>query len=100
MTGTLAQTWNVSGGVLGGTAMIGGLNVLSGGTFMPGNGTAGSSMSVTGSLSFVSGAQYLVQLNPTTSSLAKVTGNATLGGATVDAVPRRPGTLVARSIRW
>jgi hypothetical protein len=86
LTGTGTQTWNVSGGVLGGTATIGGLNVLSGGTFMPGNGTAGSSMSVTGSLSFQSGAQYLVQLNPTTSSLAKVTGTATLGGATVDAV--------------
>jgi uncharacterized protein with beta-barrel porin domain len=86
LTGTGTQTWDVVGGVLGGTATVGGVNVLSGGTLMPGNGTAGSSMSVTGSLAFQSGAQYLVQLNSTTSSLAKVTGNATLGGATVDAV--------------
>ncbi len=85
LTGTGAQTWTISGGLLGGTATVGGINVQSGGTLMPGNGTAGSSMSVTGNLAFQSGAQYLVQLNSTTSSLAKVTGNATLGGATVDA---------------
>ena len=85
LTGTGTQTWNVSGGVLAGTATIGGLNVLSGGTFMPGNGTAGSSMSVSGNLAFQSGTQYLVQLNPTTSSFTQVGGTATLGNATVDA---------------
>ena len=53
---------------------------------MPGNGIAGSSMSVSGNLAFQSGAQYLVQLNPTTSSFTQVTGTAMLGNATVDAV--------------
>jgi uncharacterized protein with beta-barrel porin domain len=85
LTGTGTQTWNVSGGVLAGTATIGGLNVLSGGTFAPGNGTPGSSMTIAGNLAFQSGAQYLVQLNPTTASFTSVTGTATLGGATVDA---------------
>ena len=33
-----------------------------------------------------SGAIYLVQLNPSTASFANVTGTATLGGATVNAV--------------
>ena len=47
VTGTGTQTWNVSGGVFGGTATIGALNVQSGGTFMPGNGTPGSSMCAT-----------------------------------------------------
>jgi uncharacterized protein with beta-barrel porin domain len=86
LTGTGTQAWNVSGGVLAGTATIGGLNVLSGGTFMPGNGTAGSSMSVSGNLAFQSGAQYLVRISPATSSFTQVTGTATLGKATVDAV--------------
>jgi uncharacterized protein with beta-barrel porin domain len=85
LTGTGSQSWTASGGVLGGTATIGGLNVQSGGTLMPGNGTAGSSLSVNCSLAFQSGAQYLVQISPTTSSFTGVTGTATLGNATVDA---------------
>jgi uncharacterized protein with beta-barrel porin domain len=43
-------------------------------------------MTVNGNLAFQSGAAYLVQINPATSSLAEVTGTATLGGATVTAV--------------
>ncbi|MGZ5875669.1 MAG: autotransporter outer membrane beta-barrel domain-containing protein [Bradyrhizobium sp.] len=85
LTGIGTQTWNVSGGVLGGTATIGGLNVQPGGTFMPGNGTPGSLMSVAGNLAFQSGGQYLVQLNPATSSFANVTGTTMPGGATVGA---------------
>lgn len=85
LSGTGTQTWNVSGGVLEGTATIGGLNVKAGGTFMPGNGTAGTSMTITGNLSFASGAAYLVQINPATASSANVTGNAALNGASVQA---------------
>ncbi len=86
LTGTGTQTWNVLGGVLAGTATIGGLNVQSGGSFMPGSGAAGSSMAISGNLAFQSGAQYLVQLNPATASFANVSGTATLGGATVNAI--------------
>jgi uncharacterized protein with beta-barrel porin domain len=74
-----------SSGTLAGTGAVGNLHVNSGGTFAPGNGTPGSSMTVTGNLAFQSGAIYLIQLNPVTSSFANVTGTATLGGATVDA---------------
>jgi uncharacterized protein with beta-barrel porin domain len=70
---------------LGGTGTVGSFTMTSGGTFAPGNGTPGSSMTVSGNLAFASGAIYLVQLNPSTASFAKVTGSATLGGATVNA---------------
>jgi len=43
-------------------------------------------MTVSGSLAFQSGAQYLVQINPATASFATVTGAATPGGATVNAI--------------
>jgi uncharacterized protein with beta-barrel porin domain len=74
-----------SGTLTGPGTIIGNPVINSGGIFAPGNGTPGSSMAVTGNLAFQSGAIYLVQLNPATSSLANVTGTATLGGATVDA---------------
>jgi autotransporter-associated beta strand protein len=60
--------------------------IMSGGTFTPGNGTPGTSMTVAGNLAFQSGARYVVSLNPATSSFAAVTGSATLGGATVNAL--------------
>jgi hypothetical protein len=43
-------------------------------------------MTVTGSLALQSGAFYMVQINPATSSFADVTGAATLGGSTVKAI--------------
>ncbi|WP_349253166.1 autotransporter domain-containing protein [Bradyrhizobium sp. CIAT3101] len=59
---------------------------LAGGTFAPGNGTPISSMAIAGNLAFQSGVIYLVQVNPSTASFANITGTATLGGATVNAV--------------
>jgi uncharacterized protein with beta-barrel porin domain len=87
VNGTLANSTMIvnNGGTLGGTGVAGAATVNAGGTFAPGNGTAGSSMTVA-SLALVSGAVYMVQVNPTTSSFANVTGAATLGGATVNAV--------------
>jgi uncharacterized protein with beta-barrel porin domain len=89
--GTLTGTSNVvvnAGGVLTGTGTIDPLLVAinSGAIFAPGNGTPGTSTAIIGNLAFQSGAIYLVQLNPATSSFANVTGTATLGGATVNAV--------------
>ena len=43
-------------------------------------------MTVSGNLTMQSAATYMVQINPTTSSFANVTGTATLNGATVNAV--------------
>ena len=84
----------VNGGVLTGTGSIANTTV-NGGVFAPGNGTAGSSIAVTGNLAFQSAAQYLVLVNPSTTSSTSVTGTATLGGATVDAVFAN-GTFVAK----
>jgi autotransporter-associated beta strand protein len=73
-----------NGGIVSGTGNTQNLTV-NGGTFAPGDGTAGTSMTITGSLVLQSAATYSVQINPATSSFANVTGTATLGGATVNA---------------
>ncbi|MDE5445986.1 autotransporter domain-containing protein [Bradyrhizobium sp. CSA207] len=87
---------SVNGGAtLSGQGTVGALKVLAGGVFAPGSGTAGSSMTVTGSLALQSGASYMVQINPTTSSSANVTGAATLGGSTVKAIYAN-GSYVAK----
>ena len=78
-----------AGGTLTGTGLVDPPNtvtIAAGGILAPGNGTPGTSMTISGNLAFQSGAQYWVQLNPATSSFANVTGTATLGGATVNAV--------------
>jgi fibronectin-binding autotransporter adhesin len=77
--GTLNGGANVSGGTFSGSGTVTNLSI-SGGTFAPGNGTPGTFMTVTGNLAFQSGAMYLVALNPTTASLAKVGGTASLNG--------------------
>jgi autotransporter-associated beta strand protein len=77
--GALNGGANVSGGTFAGSGTVTNLNI-SGGTFAPGNGTPGTFMTVTGNLAFQSGAMYLVALNPTTASLAKVGGTASLNG--------------------
>ena len=84
-----------NGGTLAGIGTVGNTQINSGGTFAPGNGTPGSSTTVTGSLAFQSGALYLVNVNSATSSFAEVVGAATLGGATVNA-SFAPGSLVAK----
>lgn len=74
-----------NGAALTGNGTVGATNIYNGGTFAPGDGTPGSSMTVSGNLALSSGAQYWVQINPTTASSTKVSGAATLGGATVAA---------------
>jgi uncharacterized protein with beta-barrel porin domain len=75
-----------TGGTLGGSGTVGATQINAGGTFAPGMpGAPGTSMTVNGNLAFQSGAQYVIALNPATSSFANVTGAATLGGATVNA---------------
>ncbi|WP_452101106.1 autotransporter outer membrane beta-barrel domain-containing protein [Bradyrhizobium monzae] len=103
VTGTGNQDWNVLGGtlMLAGT-INGNVSVAAGGTF-GGAGTVGSSISVnggalapgsptgtltvSGNLSFTSTSSYVVQLSGTSNGIAVVVGTATLGGATVVAVP-------------
>ena len=78
--GTITGAYAMSGGTLSGNGNTQNLTV-NGGTFAPGSGTAGSSMTVAGSLILQAAATYLVQINPATSSFTDVTGTATLGGA-------------------
>ena len=73
------------GATLTGSGTVGALTVLSGGTFAPAWGTPAGSMTVAGNLAFQSGAIFLAQANPSVAS-ANVTGSATLGGATANAV--------------
>ena len=87
-----------SGGTLVGVGNIDPptMTVNSGGTFAPGTpGVPGTSMTVTGNLAFQPGANYVVQLNPTTSTFANVTGTAALGGANVLAA-FAPGSYSAK----
>jgi autotransporter-associated beta strand protein len=83
-----------AGGTLMGTGALGNTSIA-GGTFAPGSGTPGSSLTVNGLLGFTAASTYAVNINPTTSSFANVTGAATLGGATVNAI-YTSGSYVAK----
>ena len=83
------------GAVLSGTGTVGALTVKSGGSFAPGPIGAPGSMTVAGNLAFQSGAIYLVQVNPTTASLANVTGTAALAGSVQAAFA--PGSYLVKS---
>ena len=87
-----------NGGTLAGTGVVGAVTVNSGGTIAAGNGTLASSLTITGSLALQSGAFYMVQINPTTSSFANVSGTATLGGSTVKAVFANGGYVAKQYI--
>ncbi|WP_315722348.1 MULTISPECIES: autotransporter domain-containing protein [unclassified Bradyrhizobium] len=96
LTGTSAV--NLNSGMITGTGTIDPLTVsINNGTvFAPGNGAAGSSMAIVGNLAFQSGAIYLIQLNPTASSFASISGTASPGGATVDAIFEAGGYVAKR----
>jgi len=93
-----ASTTVQSGAVLMGAGSIVSPSVAvdSGGTLAPGNGSAGTALTIGGSLAFASGAFYLVQVSPSAASSTIVTGTADLGGATVKAV-FAPGSYVSRT---
>jgi autotransporter-associated beta strand protein len=82
VTGSIAFS-NVtveSGAFLTGTGTVGSTLINSGGTLAPGSGAPGTSLTVAGDLTFHAGANYAVQLNPTSTSFTNVTGNAALFG--------------------
>jgi hypothetical protein len=95
LVGGTIGTATVNGGLLAGNGTVGATLVNNGGTFAPGTpGTPGTSMTVSGSLAFQSGATYLVQVNPSTASLANVSGTATLAGNVL--ANFAPGSYVAK----
>jgi uncharacterized protein with beta-barrel porin domain len=100
--GTGAQDWNVlggtlsvngvinglvtvnTGGTLGGTGTIDNV-IVNGGVLAPGNSIG--TLNVANSLTFSAASSYMVEISGATSDLTRVTGVATLGGATVVVVP-------------
>jgi CSLREA domain-containing protein len=88
VTGDITSSSGVavnSGGTLGGTGVVPGVNVNAGGTLMPGlPGTAGATLNIAGNLVLTSAATYLINLSPATASLGRIAGTATLSG-TLDA---------------
>lgn len=85
-----------SGGALSGIGNVSATTINAGGTLAPGNAANPTgTLAITGSLAFASGALYLVQVVNTRAAGTVVTGNATLGGATVDAI-FAPGSSVAK----
>jgi len=81
--------------VLTGTGTTGSFTMISGGTFAPGSGAAGTSMTIAGNLAFQSGVLYLVHVNPSAASSATASGTAALAG-TVQA-SFAPGSYAGRS---
>jgi uncharacterized protein with beta-barrel porin domain len=76
-----ASNLTVTSGLLGGAGTVGSTQINSGGAFAPGTpGVPGTSMTVSGNLAFQSGAIYLVQVNPASSTMANVSQTATLAG--------------------
>ena len=84
-----------SGAALSGTGTVGSTVINAGGFLVPGQVGTPSPIAVAGSLTFQSGAFYVVQVNPTTASTTNVSGAASLAG-TVGAV-FAPGSYVSRS---
>jgi uncharacterized protein with beta-barrel porin domain len=86
LTGSIAGSSGVaidSGGILDGTGAVSAISVNSGGTLMPGLPASVGTMQAT-SVTFASGASYLITINGTTNSKLAASGTATLdSGASV-----------------
>jgi uncharacterized protein with beta-barrel porin domain len=72
-----------AGGTLGGNGIVGN-TTINGGTLAPGNSIG--LLTVNGNLAFTAASTYMVEVSSTTADRTNVTGTATLGGATVNAV--------------
>jgi uncharacterized protein with beta-barrel porin domain len=85
-----------AGGTLGGSGTVGSTTV-NGGTLAPGSagGSVFGPLAVQGNLSLTAASTYMIQVSPANAGRTNVTGTATLGGATVNAV-FLPGSYVAR----
>jgi uncharacterized protein with beta-barrel porin domain len=81
-----------AGGTLGGNGTVGN-TTINGGTLAPGNSIG--TLTVQGNLVLTAASSYMVEVSPANADRVNVTGSATLGGATVNAV-FAPGSYVAR----
>jgi len=80
------------GGTLGGTGTVGD-TLINGGTLAPGNSIG--ALTVAGNLVLTAASTYMVEVSPAGSDFTRVTGSATLGGATV-AAQFAPGSYVEK----
>src|SRR2546421_13102296 len=80
------------GGTLGGNGVVGD-TTINGGTLSPGNSIG--TLTVQGSLVFTAASSYMIEVSPANADRVNVIGNATLGGATVNA-NFAAGTYVAK----
>jgi autotransporter-associated beta strand protein len=83
-----------AGATLAGSGTVGN-TAIAGGTLAPGSagGSIFGPLTVQGSLSFTTASTYMIQVSPANAGRTNVTGTATLGGATVNAV-FAPGSYV------
>ena len=81
-----------AGGALGGNGTVGS-TTINGGRLAPGNSIG--LLTVNGSLVFTAASSYMVEVSPANADRVNVTGTATLGGATVNAI-FAAGTYVAK----
>jgi autotransporter-associated beta strand protein len=97
--GSIASSSGVAvnaGATLAGTGTVASTRIEDGGTLVAGHTAAPfGALTVQGSLVFTAAATYLVQVSPSEAGKTNVTGVATLGGATVQAV-FAPGSYVTR----
>ena len=86
VNGSLTNSSTVvnGGGAFGGIGNVQDITV-NGGVFAPGNGTAGSQMTVAGNVNFAGGGIYRVFVDPAAVSSAIVNGTANLSGGIVNA---------------
>lgn len=93
-----------AGSVISSSGVVPTLTIASSGTLAPGNGMAGSTISIAANLALQSGAAYLVQVSPTDAMFANVSGTTTLAGNIVVAfgagnyVPKTFSVLHASAI--
>ena len=102
VTGTGAQDWNILGGTLSVNGVVNGLVTVNASGTLGGTGTIDNvivndgvlapgnsigTLNVAGSLTFSAASSYMVEISGASSDLTRVTGVATLGGATVVVVP-------------
>ncbi len=85
-----------AGATLAGIGTVGS-TAIAGGTLAPGSaaGSAFGPLAVQGNLSFTAASTYMIQVSPANAGRTNVSGTATLGGATVNAV-FLPGSYVNR----
>jgi len=91
-----ALTTVQSGGILTGIGTVGPTTVNGGGVFSPGTaGSPGTSMSVAGNLTLMPGATYQVYISSTASTMANVSGTASLAGTV--AATFAPGSYLTKA---